>query len=248
MVLPRNMPTSDHFQILKAKICALKVNIHCHGCKRKVKKILKKIEGVYSVDIDAEHGKVLVTGNVDPTTLIKKLVKSGKHAELWPSSDQDISSIINGGNHQSQLQNLIASLNGQKSQPLLTSGYPRGLEDQLSFQRYLKQSMDMNNHAHAGFDDRAVTNESLIGEDGSGFIDLEGSELGGFGGRFNSPAMSMYPQSHRSPMIMNRNLHNMNMHGNMGNVMLHDNIYMHQPQMSNHAPPMFRHAHRAHYY
>ncbi|GJW83125.1 ALP1-like protein isoform X1 [Tanacetum coccineum] len=127
------------------------------GARKDIERAFGVLQGrVYSVDIDAEHGKVLVTGNVDPTTLIKKLVKSGKHAELWPSSDQDISSIINGGNYQSQLQNLIASLNGQKSQPLLTSGYPRGLEDQLSFERYLKQSMDMNNHAHTGFDVRHV--------------------------------------------------------------------------------------------
>ncbi|GJW83122.1 hypothetical protein Tco_0156267 [Tanacetum coccineum] len=164
----------------------------------------------------------LVTGNVDPTTT--------PNQEAW-SNHESMSRTLGG--HQVTKKFQYQSI---------------GLEDQLSFERYLKQSMDMNNHAHTGFDDRTVANESLIGEDGSGFIDLEGSELGGFGGRFNSPAMSMYQQSHRSPMIMNRICINMNMHGNMGNVMLHDNIYMHQPQMSNHAPPMFRHAHRAHYY
>ncbi|KAK3005940.1 hypothetical protein RJ639_016726, partial [Escallonia herrerae] len=63
--------------------CVLRVNIHCDGCKQKVKKSLHKIEGVYSTHIDVEQGKVTVTGNVDPATLIKKLVKSGKHAELW---------------------------------------------------------------------------------------------------------------------------------------------------------------------
>ncbi|KAM3338978.1 hypothetical protein P3S68_031064 [Capsicum galapagoense] len=63
--------------------CVLKVNIHCDGCKQKVKKKLQKIEGVYTVKIDADQSKVTVTGNVDPATLIKKLVKSGKHAELW---------------------------------------------------------------------------------------------------------------------------------------------------------------------
>lgn len=39
--------------------------------------------GVYSVNIDAEQGKVVVTGNVDPGKLVKKLKSSGKHAELW---------------------------------------------------------------------------------------------------------------------------------------------------------------------
>ncbi|KAK4378990.1 hypothetical protein RND71_000852 [Anisodus tanguticus] len=70
-------------EMLKTQTCVLKVNIHCDGCKQKVKKKLQKIEGVYTVKIDSDQSKVTVTGNVDPATLIKKLVKSGKHAELW---------------------------------------------------------------------------------------------------------------------------------------------------------------------
>ncbi|KAH9330841.1 hypothetical protein KI387_002949, partial [Taxus chinensis] len=54
----------------------LKVHIHCEGCKKKVKKLLQKVEGVYTSDIDAEQEKVTVTGNIDANTLIKKLVKS----------------------------------------------------------------------------------------------------------------------------------------------------------------------------
>ncbi|GKC29069.1 hypothetical protein Tco_1036363 [Tanacetum coccineum] len=41
-------------------------------------------------------------------------------------------------------------------------------------------------HAHVGFDDKVMADESDIGKDGYGFIDLEGSELGGFSGRFNT--------------------------------------------------------------
>ncbi|KAJ7954951.1 Heavy metal-associated isoprenylated plant protein 33 [Quillaja saponaria] len=70
-------------EFLKIQKCVLKVNIHCDGCKQKVKKILQKIDGVFTTDIDAEQGKVTVSGNVDPAVLIKKLAKSGKHAELW---------------------------------------------------------------------------------------------------------------------------------------------------------------------
>ncbi|RZS01438.1 hypothetical protein BHM03_00031301 [Ensete ventricosum] len=62
----------------------LKVHIHCDGCKQQVKKLLQKIEGVYTVGIDAEHQKVTVSGDVDSNTLIKKLARSGKHAEVWP--------------------------------------------------------------------------------------------------------------------------------------------------------------------
>ncbi|CAH9087175.1 unnamed protein product [Cuscuta europaea] len=75
-------------EILKAPTCTLRVNIHCDGCKHKVKKILQKVEGVYGVKIDAESGKVTVTGNADPATLIKKLESSGKHAELCSSHNK----------------------------------------------------------------------------------------------------------------------------------------------------------------
>lgn len=39
--------------------------------------------GVYTTTIDQQQ-KVTVTGNIDAETLIKKLIKSGKHAEMWP--------------------------------------------------------------------------------------------------------------------------------------------------------------------
>ncbi|RWW02713.1 hypothetical protein GW17_00034176 [Ensete ventricosum] len=73
----------------------LKVHIHCDGCKQEVKKLLQRIEGVYTVSIDAEHQKVTVSGNVDSGTLIKKLARSGKHAELWPQKPGNQSSKCN---------------------------------------------------------------------------------------------------------------------------------------------------------
>ncbi|XP_020588947.1 heavy metal-associated isoprenylated plant protein 32-like [Phalaenopsis equestris] len=76
---------AEDLNLLKLKTCVLKVNIHCEGCAKKVKKILQKIDGVYSVAIDEEQGKVTVTGNVDSSILVKKLRKSGKHAELCSS-------------------------------------------------------------------------------------------------------------------------------------------------------------------
>ncbi|XAR57091.1 hypothetical protein NMG60_11025112 [Bertholletia excelsa] len=62
----------------------LKVSIHCQGCKRKVRKVLQSIDGVYTTSVDSEQQKVTVTGNVEAETLIKKLVKTGKHAEIFP--------------------------------------------------------------------------------------------------------------------------------------------------------------------
>ncbi|KAE8770504.1 pro-resilin [Hordeum vulgare] len=63
---------------------ALKVSIHCEGCKKKVKKVLQTIEGVYKTDIDTQQHKVVVVGNVSVDALVKKLIKTGKHAEPWP--------------------------------------------------------------------------------------------------------------------------------------------------------------------
>ncbi|URE28945.1 Heavy-metal-associated domain [Musa troglodytarum] len=78
------MNKGEEFKLLKIQTVILKVHIHCDGCKQEVKKLLQRIEGVYTVSIDAEHQKVTVSGNVDSGTLIKKLARSGKHAELWP--------------------------------------------------------------------------------------------------------------------------------------------------------------------
>ncbi|CAM8997434.1 unnamed protein product [Rhodiola kirilowii] len=75
-------------ELMKVQTCVLRVNIHCDGCKQKVKKTLPKVDGVYSVKIDSDQGKVTVSGNADPATLVKKLTKSGKHAELWGGGGQ----------------------------------------------------------------------------------------------------------------------------------------------------------------
>ncbi|CAA6654268.1 unnamed protein product [Spirodela intermedia] len=71
---------------LKYQTWVLKVSIHCEGCKRKVKKALQSIEGVYTTAVDAPQQKVIVTGNVDAEVLVKKLLRAGKHAEIWPQS------------------------------------------------------------------------------------------------------------------------------------------------------------------
>ncbi|XP_057549877.1 heavy metal-associated isoprenylated plant protein 32 [Amaranthus tricolor] len=95
---------------LKTQSCVLKVNIHCDGCKSKVRKILNKVDGVYTTSIDSEQGKVTVTGNVDPVVLIKKLEKNGKHAELWGVSK-------GGANQNNQFMNQFMknfSLDGGK--------------------------------------------------------------------------------------------------------------------------------------
>ncbi|XP_062215620.1 heavy metal-associated isoprenylated plant protein 35-like isoform X2 [Phragmites australis] len=61
----------------------LRVSIHCHGCKKKVRKVLKSVEGVHNVAVDGAQHKVTVTGTVDADTLVKRLYKSGKQAVPW---------------------------------------------------------------------------------------------------------------------------------------------------------------------
>ncbi|XP_058077023.1 heavy metal-associated isoprenylated plant protein 35-like [Magnolia sinica] len=84
MATPSAPSKEEASETLKYQTWVLKVSIHCEGCKKKVRKVLKDIEGVYATSIDSVQNKVTVTGNVDSETLIKKLLKTGKHAELWP--------------------------------------------------------------------------------------------------------------------------------------------------------------------
>ncbi|EOA20932.1 hypothetical protein CARUB_v10001264mg [Capsella rubella] len=74
---------------LRYNTWVLRVSIHCEGCKRKIKKILSKIDGVYTTNIDVKQQKVTVIGNVEPEFLIKKIMKAGRHAELWPTPPMD---------------------------------------------------------------------------------------------------------------------------------------------------------------
>lgn len=74
---------------LQFQTWVLKVSIHCQGCKRKVKKVLQSIEGVYTTSIDSQQQKVTVIGNIDAQTLVKKLIKTGRPAELWPEKQAD---------------------------------------------------------------------------------------------------------------------------------------------------------------
>lgn len=71
------------------------MNIHCEGCEKKVKRLLKEIDGVYSTKTDATQGTVAVVGNVDPSVLINKLAKKNKPAVLLAQFD-DHGSLAGG--------------------------------------------------------------------------------------------------------------------------------------------------------
>ncbi|KAI3770704.1 hypothetical protein L6452_01845 [Arctium lappa] len=75
----------------------LRVSIHCEGCKRKVKKLLQSLPGVDDIEIETKLQRVVVTGDVSPESLIRKLVKAGKHAELWPETPPEKPPTISHG-------------------------------------------------------------------------------------------------------------------------------------------------------
>ncbi|CAL5184397.1 unnamed protein product [Lathyrus oleraceus] len=77
-------PSVEH---LKYQTWFLKVSIHCEGCRKKVNKVLKRIDGVFTATIDSQQQKVTVTGNVSVETLLRKLVRAGKPAEIWPENN-----------------------------------------------------------------------------------------------------------------------------------------------------------------
>jgi len=47
------------------------------------------VSGVLKTEIDPQHPKVTVLGNVNPQILIKRLLKTGKQAELWSGGNQN---------------------------------------------------------------------------------------------------------------------------------------------------------------
>ncbi|URD93814.1 Heavy-metal-associated domain [Musa troglodytarum] len=117
------MGKGEDFELLKIQTHTLKVNIHCDGCKLKVKKLLHRTEGVFSVSIDVEEQKVTVSGNVDCETLIRKLIKAGKHTELWTQKinqtrqlNQQHMKDANKNNNEQDKQGLMRGLKAFKSQ------------------------------------------------------------------------------------------------------------------------------------
>ncbi|KAK8946461.1 hypothetical protein KSP39_PZI006357 [Platanthera zijinensis] len=76
--------------LLIRRIVVLKVSLHCTStkCEDEVRKILRKEDGVYIVEVDSKSGKVTVKGNADAKTLIRRLQKAGKNAELWPEKER----------------------------------------------------------------------------------------------------------------------------------------------------------------
>ncbi|KAJ7970557.1 Copper transport protein like [Quillaja saponaria] len=61
----------------------LKVGMSCEGCAGAVKRVLGKMEGVESYDIDLKEQKVTVKGNVQPESVLQTVSKTGKKTTFW---------------------------------------------------------------------------------------------------------------------------------------------------------------------
>ncbi|XP_038998319.1 heavy metal-associated isoprenylated plant protein 36-like [Hibiscus syriacus] len=80
--------------------CVLKVNVNCETCKRKMMDVLQNLHGVYSVAIDAEKGTLKVSGNVNPSIIMKIFEKNGKHGEIaWITFEGDVREPIYHPHH-----------------------------------------------------------------------------------------------------------------------------------------------------
>lgn len=59
----------------------------CGGCSGAVKRVLTKMEGVESFDIDMEQQKVTVKGNVKPEDVFQTVSKTGKKTAFWEAEE-----------------------------------------------------------------------------------------------------------------------------------------------------------------
>ncbi|CAN6244537.1 unnamed protein product [Urochloa humidicola] len=68
---------------MAAETVVLKVAMSCEGCAGAVRRLLSKMEGVETFDIDLKEQKVTVKGNVKPEDVFQTVSKSGKKTSYW---------------------------------------------------------------------------------------------------------------------------------------------------------------------
>ncbi|OIC48856.1 hypothetical protein A7L55_20275 [Acinetobacter baumannii] len=67
-----------------AETVVLKVGMSCEGCVGAVKRVLNKMEGVETYDVNLKEQKVTVKGNVKPDAVLQTVSKTGKETSFWP--------------------------------------------------------------------------------------------------------------------------------------------------------------------
>nr|XP_019702685.1 copper transport protein ATX1 isoform X2 [Elaeis guineensis] len=66
----------------------LRVGMSCQGCVGAVKRVLGKMEGVESFDVDLKEQKVTVKGNVTPDAVLQTVSKTGKKTSFWEAEPE----------------------------------------------------------------------------------------------------------------------------------------------------------------
>ncbi|MFQ6663710.1 hypothetical protein Gotur_031123 [Gossypium turneri] len=70
-------------EILLVLTVVLKVGMSCEGCVGAVKRVLGKMQGVESYEVDLKEQKVTVKGNVQPDAVLQTVSKTGKKTTFW---------------------------------------------------------------------------------------------------------------------------------------------------------------------
>ncbi|WOK93032.1 hypothetical protein Cni_G01725 [Canna indica] len=167
----------EECKLLKIQTVILKVHIHCDGCKQEVKKLLQRIEGVYTVSIDAEQQKVTISGDVDSNTLIKKLARSGKHAELWSQKS----------NNQKQQPQQPQPKDANKNK---NNSNNKGQGNQSSSNQALIQGLKAFKNQNSNMEPLTSEDEDFGDEDDDDFDDDEEDELGFLGDKMKQLNLS----------------------------------------------------------
>ncbi|XP_041026830.1 heavy metal-associated isoprenylated plant protein 28-like isoform X2 [Juglans microcarpa x Juglans regia] len=83
------------------------VHMDCAGCESKIKKALRKLDGVNEVDIDLTMQKVTVMGWVEQEKVLKTVRKMGRRADQWPyPQDPEYYNIMRQYNYHHQHHDL----------------------------------------------------------------------------------------------------------------------------------------------
>ncbi|ONK57406.1 uncharacterized protein A4U43_C09F190 [Asparagus officinalis] len=71
-----------------AETVVLKVGMSCQGCVGAVKRVLTKMEGVETFDVNIDEQKVTVKGNVTPDAVLQTVSKTGKKTSFWEAEPE----------------------------------------------------------------------------------------------------------------------------------------------------------------
>ncbi|XP_022767297.1 heavy metal-associated isoprenylated plant protein 6 [Durio zibethinus] len=82
----------------KESTVVLKIRTHCDGCIHKIRKIIKKVDGVQSVDVDGAKDLVTVKGTMDVKDLVPYLKEKLKqNVDVVPPKKDDAAEKKDGG-------------------------------------------------------------------------------------------------------------------------------------------------------